>query len=107
MVDIVFKDMGSVPAYEFDVPVMLVSLTAFIAIYEILMYVYSDGDLNVSNLITEGGDLRYILGWQRPMLAPLAKKSVCRPHPEAPPCTARSAFSLQKRTAGRQEKRNR
>lgn len=30
------------------------------------------GDLNVSNLITEGGDLRYILGWQRPMLAPLA-----------------------------------
>ena len=39
MVDIVFKDMGSVPAYEFDVPVMLVSLTAFIAIYEILMYV--------------------------------------------------------------------
>nr|WP_304578026.1 phosphotransferase [uncultured Acetatifactor sp.] len=30
------------------------------------------GDFNVSNLITEGGDLRYILGWQRPMLAPLA-----------------------------------
>lgn len=30
------------------------------------------GDLNVSNLITEGGDLRYILDWQRPMLAPLA-----------------------------------
>ena len=29
------------------------------------------GYLNVSNLITEGGDLRYILGWQRPMPAPL------------------------------------
>ena len=42
MVDIVFQDMGSVPAYEFDVPVMLVSLTVFIAIYEILMYVYSE-----------------------------------------------------------------
>ena len=42
MVDIVFKDMGSVPAYEFDVPMMLVSLVCFIIIYEILMYVYSE-----------------------------------------------------------------
>lgn len=30
------------------------------------------GDVNASNLITEGGALRYILDWQRPMLAPLA-----------------------------------
>ena len=42
MVDIVFKDMGDVPAYKFDVSVMFISFTAFIAIYEILMYVYSE-----------------------------------------------------------------
>ena len=42
MVDIVFKDMESVPAYKFDVSVMPISLIAFIAIYEILMYIYSE-----------------------------------------------------------------
>ena len=42
VVDIVFKDMGNVPVYEFDVSVMLISLTVFIAIYEVLMYVYSE-----------------------------------------------------------------
>lgn len=42
MVDIVFKDFESVPSYEFDFPVMIISLVAFIAIYEILMYVYSE-----------------------------------------------------------------
>jgi len=42
MVDIVFRDMGSVPVYKFDVSVMLISLTAFIAIYEILMHIYSE-----------------------------------------------------------------
>ncbi len=41
-VDIVFKDVGSVPAYKFDFPVMLISLVCFIVIYEILMYVYSE-----------------------------------------------------------------
>lgn len=41
MVDIVFKDIEGVPAYEFDFPVMIISLAVFIAIYEILMHVYS------------------------------------------------------------------
>lgn len=30
------------------------------------------GDINAGNLIREGGAVRYILDWQRPMLAPLA-----------------------------------
>lgn len=42
MVDIVFKDVEGVPAYEFDFPVMLISLVGFITIYEILMYAYSE-----------------------------------------------------------------
>lgn len=42
MVDIVFKDIEGVPAYEFDYPMMLVSLAVFIIIYEMVMYVYSE-----------------------------------------------------------------
>lgn len=42
MVDIVFRDVDGVPAYEFDFPVMLISLVTFIIFYEILMFVYSD-----------------------------------------------------------------
>ena len=42
MVDIVFKDVEGVPAYKFDFTAMLISLVAFIATYEILMYVYSE-----------------------------------------------------------------
>ncbi len=42
MVDIVFKDMEGVPAYQFDLPLMLISLAAFITVYEILMFAYSD-----------------------------------------------------------------
>ena len=42
MVDIVFKDVEGIPAYEFDFPVMIISLVVFIALYEILMYVYSE-----------------------------------------------------------------
>ncbi len=41
MVDIIFRDVESVPDYQFDVPVMLISLAAFIIIYEILMFAYS------------------------------------------------------------------
>lgn len=41
-VDIIFKDFEDIPAYEFDFPVMIISLVVFIAIYEILMYVYSE-----------------------------------------------------------------
>ena len=42
MVDIVFKDVEGVPVYKFDFPIMFISLFIFIAIYEILMYVYSE-----------------------------------------------------------------
>ncbi len=42
MVDIVFHNVEGVPVYQFDVPVMLISLAGFIAIYEILMLVYSE-----------------------------------------------------------------
>jgi len=42
MVDIVFKDVEGVPAYEFNVLVMLISLVVFILVYEILMFVYSE-----------------------------------------------------------------
>jgi hypothetical protein len=42
MVDIVFKDIEGVPVYKFDFPVMFISLAAFIVIYEIVMFVYSE-----------------------------------------------------------------
>jgi hypothetical protein len=42
MVDIVFKDVEGVPVYKFDFPVMFLSLAAFIVIYEIVMFVYSE-----------------------------------------------------------------
>ncbi len=42
MVDIVFKDVAGIPVYQFDFPMMLISLAAFIVIYEILMFVYSE-----------------------------------------------------------------
>ncbi len=41
MVDIVFKDVEGIPVYQFDFPVMLISLVVFIMIYEILMFAYS------------------------------------------------------------------
>ncbi len=42
MVDIVFKDVAGIPVYQFDFPMMLISLVVFIMIYEILMFVYSE-----------------------------------------------------------------
>ncbi len=42
MVDIVFRDVDGVPAYEFDFPGMLISLVTFTIVYEILMFAYSD-----------------------------------------------------------------
>ncbi len=48
MVDIVFKDVEGVPAYEFDFPVMLISLIVFIVVYEVLMFVYSEKVKKVS-----------------------------------------------------------
>lgn len=41
MVDIVFQELEEVPVYQFDFPIMLISLAAFFVIYEIAMYAYS------------------------------------------------------------------
>lgn len=42
MVDIVFKDIDNVPIYQFDFPVMFLSLIFFIVVYEFVMYYYSE-----------------------------------------------------------------
>lgn len=42
MVDLVFKDVEGVPAYQFDFPVMLISLVVFIMVYELLMFAYAE-----------------------------------------------------------------
>lgn len=42
MVDIVFKELDGVPVYEFDFPIMCLSLLIFILLYEATMYVYSE-----------------------------------------------------------------
>lgn len=42
MVDIVFRDMEGMPAYQFSVPRMLLSLVCFFVLYEIMMYGYSE-----------------------------------------------------------------
>ena len=41
-VDIVFRDIPCVQSYEFDVPFMLISLSAFLVIYELIMRIYSE-----------------------------------------------------------------
>lgn len=41
MVEVVFKDIGTVPNFTFDVPAMIISLVFFIIIYEMVMYGYS------------------------------------------------------------------
>ena len=55
MVDIVFKDMEGVPIYEFDFPVMLISLAVFIFVYEMTMYIYSEKikKISVKEIMTE------------------------------------------------------
>ncbi len=55
MVDIVFRDIDTVPTYEFDFPVMLVSLAVFIIIYEIVMYAYSEKikKISIKEIMTE------------------------------------------------------
>lgn len=47
-VTVIFKDIEGVPDYKFDLQGMLVSLAAFIVIYEIVMYFYSDKIKKVS-----------------------------------------------------------
>jgi predicted lysophospholipase L1 biosynthesis ABC-type transport system permease subunit len=41
MVDIVFKEVADMPAYQFDFPVMLVCFGVFAATYEFLMHLYA------------------------------------------------------------------
>ena len=55
MVDFVFKDVEGMPLYEFDVPVMVFSFVVFIAIYEALMYVYSEKikKITIKEIMTE------------------------------------------------------
>lgn len=43
MVSIVFKDVESLPEYQFDVPVMLITLAAFLILYETIMFAYTKG----------------------------------------------------------------
>lgn len=42
MVDVVFKDMEGVPTYEFDFPVMFLSLAFFLVVYEVVMHCYAE-----------------------------------------------------------------
>lgn len=41
MVEVVFKDMEGVPAYHFDLPAMLMTLAAFLVLYETIMLAYA------------------------------------------------------------------
>ena len=41
MVTVVFKDVAGVPDYQFDAPVMLITLAAFFALYETIMFFYT------------------------------------------------------------------
>ena len=41
-VDIIFKDMEGMPTYEFDFPVMCLSLAIFVVVYEIVMHCYAE-----------------------------------------------------------------
>ena len=42
MVTVVFKDFEDIPAYQFDVSIMLIFLVVFIIIYELVMFLYSE-----------------------------------------------------------------
>lgn len=41
MINVVFKDVGEVPEYTFSVPVLFITLAAFIVLYEALMLFYA------------------------------------------------------------------
>lgn len=41
MVKVVFADMQGVPDYQFDLPVMLITFTAFVLFYETIIFVYT------------------------------------------------------------------
>ncbi len=56
MVDVVFRDVEGVPVYEFDVPVMLVSLVTFAIFYEAVMYYYTEKirGISMKEIMPEG-----------------------------------------------------
>lgn len=56
MVDVVFRDVEGVPVYEFDVPVMLVSLVTFAIFYEAVMYYYTEKirGISMKEIMLEG-----------------------------------------------------
>lgn len=55
MVSVVFKDVEALPAYRFDFPAMLISLTFFILLYEAVMHYYMQkiNKLSVKEIMTE------------------------------------------------------
>ncbi len=55
MVDIVFKDVESVPVYKFNFYVMFVMFIIFIMIYEIMMFAYLEKikKISIKKIITE------------------------------------------------------
>lgn len=41
MVTVVFKDFEGIPDYQFDIPAMLITLAAFVILYEMIMFAYT------------------------------------------------------------------
>lgn len=56
MVDVVFRDMEEMPVYEFDFPVMCLSLAFFAVAYELILYGYSQRirKISVREIMLEG-----------------------------------------------------
>lgn len=56
MVDVVFRDMEGSPVYEFDFPMMCLSLVFFAAVYELILYGYSRQirKISVREIMLEG-----------------------------------------------------
>jgi len=56
MVDVVFRDFEDMPVYEFDVPVMLLTLAVFIAVYELILFIFSERirRISVKEIMLEG-----------------------------------------------------
>lgn len=48
VVSVVFKDLANIPEFKFDFTGMIISLIAFIIVYEIVMYIYSEKIKHIS-----------------------------------------------------------
>lgn len=55
MVLVVFKEVEGVPEYQFDIPVMIITLIAFLILYETIMFVYTKTmeKLSVKEIMTD------------------------------------------------------